>query len=100
MPFYHRMNQPWRGLFAMVLCTAIGVLLYYVFSLSFWWQGSAANPQGNTPGSALLPLYLIFVLVWVFLLVFYFGNWPFSKMSQPGQGIALSLWALVLGAIT
>jgi hypothetical protein len=81
----------------MVLCTVIGVLMYYIGRLDFWWSGSSA---GAAPGSALLPLYLIFVLCWTFLLVFYFGNWPFNKMSQPGQGVMASLLALVLAGIT
>lgn len=100
MPFYHRIAQPWRGVFAVVLCAVLGALIYYAGSLSFWWQGSAANPDGNTPGGALLPLYLIFVLVWTFLLTFFFEGWPFKSLSQPGQGIMASLLALVLAAVT
>ncbi len=90
-----RIGQPVRGFLALAIMVVVGLAIYFVARLDIWYPGL---PAGS--GVAMLALPLLFVFVWLFLFMLYFANWPFQKVSQPWQGILVSLLVLVLGCIT
>jgi hypothetical protein len=92
VPFYYKVGQPLRGVVACAVVAVMGVLTYLI--LASWWA-----PWGDK-SYVMLTLYLLCVLDWIFLVGMHFANWPFTKISQPLQGVLASALCLLLGYIT
>ncbi len=94
VPFYFKMKQPLRGLCAVTFTLVIAAIFYYVGTQKFWWE-EAVKPISY----AVLPNYLLMLFVWMFIYGNYFHFWPWSKLSQPTQGIVVTLTIIVLSGI-
>ena len=91
VPFYFKLKQPWRGIFAVLFTAALGAIFYYVGTQKLWWE-EAVKPISYV----MLPNYLLVLFCWMFIYSNYFHFWPFGKLSQPAQGIASTLTIIVL----
>jgi len=94
LPFYMRIDQPWRGILLVIMSILIGLAFYYVGTASFMWTAAEA------PISYLLlgmPGLIIFAAMFLFQM--YGFNWFFFKFKQPAQFIVGSLFTILFGAV-
>jgi hypothetical protein len=94
VPFYFKMKQPLRGLCAVFFTMLVGAVFYFVGTQRLWWEESV-----KPISYVVLPSYLLMLFVRMFIYGNYFHYWPWSKLSQPTQGIATTLTIVVLSGI-
>ena len=95
IPFYFKLKQPWRGIFAVLFTAALGAIFYYVGTQKLWWEESV-----KPISYVMLPNYLLVLFCWMFVYSNYFHFWPWGKLSQPAQGIASTLTIIVVSGIS
>ncbi len=95
VPFYFKLKQPFRGLFAVIFTVVIAAIFYYVGSQKFWYEESVQPLSW-----IIFTNFLILLFVWMFVYAYYFQFWPWSKLSQPLQGLAITFTIIVCAGVT
>lgn len=94
-PFYFKIRQPLRGLSAVLITVIIAAIFYYVGTQKFWYEESVRPISW-----IIFNNYLLLLFSWMFIYAYYFQFWPWSKLSQPAQGLAVTATIIVCAGIT